>query len=257
MKDENNSYLGFALFSLFIVFIVLAGSIILYFDKNEKRVTLPSDDKVIEISDKKKQEKEKDFIYFTDIVTLDAKANLIYKLPIINLQGTKISDINEEIKNYVADVKKSAERIETPLESCPDASVGDIKVAHSLSYAIYNYDKYSTLFMEESAYSCESVTSDTLSLKSYTFNNITGEYLSMEQLLKLNHLTYTEVLDKIKAELTLNASHEGSTILVDATLNELKANRSYVIYLTEEGSLIVKYIVKTTSVDYNDIIVLN
>ena len=43
-------------------------------------------------------------------------------------------------------------------------------------------------------------------------------------------------------------------IKIDETLNELKINDTYVIYISETKKLVVKYIVKTNSVDYNDVI---
>lgn len=46
-------------------------------------------------------------------------------------------------------------------------------------------------------------------------------------------------------------------IKIEETINDLKSQETYVIYIDEFGDLILNYVVKTTSLDYNDTITIN
>jgi hypothetical protein len=105
----------------------------------------------------------------------------------------------------------------------------------------------------ESNYSCGE--SQISKISSYTFDVSTGKLISFDDLLKEYGLTYTEVLNKINSNLEENQVDDN--IKIENTLNELKENNTYIVYISNEGSLVVKYIVKTNSVDYNDVIEFN
>jgi hypothetical protein len=247
MKDEYHNYIGCALFFLFIVFIVLLGSITLYLNNKEKINVTSTNGSVVIQSDKKKNDKDKDFVYYTDEVE---KSDLTYKKAVINISSddavsvnTILSDIYDEALNSIV--------LATEDNTCENED--SIKSSSLIDYAVYENSKYVTLLITISNYSCgNSVVSK---LVSYTFDITTGNLLSFDDLLKEYNLNYTEVLNKINSNLEENQTDD--YIKIDDTLNELKENNTYVVYISNEGSLVVKYIVKTTLTDYNDVIEFN
>jgi hypothetical protein len=246
MKDEYHNYLGCAIFFFSIVIIVVLGSVTLYLNsKNKTNVSSLNDYTTVQ-SEKNKIDKEKDFIYYTDS---KEEAGLTYKKAVINIESDDALNVNSILSDLFIEASSSVSTTSDTV--CEDGE--SISSAKSLDYATYSYSKYSTITIMESNYSCGE--SQISKISSYTFDVSTGKLISFDDLLKEYGLTYTEVLNKINSNLEENQVDDN--IKIENTLNELKENNTYIVYISNEGSLIVKYIVKTNSVDYNDVIEFN
>lgn len=258
MQEEGSNYLGFGLFFFIIVLIIAGCSILLFLNvrsKNqEKRV---SEDNEVTISDKNKVDKKENFIYFTDEEILSEELNLSYKTPIINLKSESAKNINEEIKNYVNATKGTLQNGSS--DACQYNETSNILKTNFLEYATYTFQEFATLLIRESEYTCESGFSSTSKVKSYTFDVLSGERLSFQALITKYGTTLTNVLEMVRNHLNEEQTivDETPNILIEETIGTLKEQETYVLYIDEFGDLILNYVVKTNSVDYNDTIVVN
>ncbi len=258
MDEENNNILGFGFFFFFIVLIVVGGSILVYLNigkENQEKSTTGNNETQI---DKMKLEKEKDFIYYTNEKIISESLSIVSKLPVINLNSDDAKNTTKELKNYVEEVngtlKKNTENI-----TCAYQNDEQILETNFLDFGTYIYQEYVTLLIRESAYSCQNGFSVSSKIRAYTFNALTGKKLTTQELLAKYDTSLTNVLEKVKRTLsdsqTMNDEEE--TIQIDETINNLKENETFVIYIDEYGDLIMNYVVKTSSVDYNDSITIN
>lgn len=246
MKDEKANYIGFILFFLSIILIVIVGSVTLYSVRNneinKKKVI---NDEVV-VTDKLKKDKSKDFLYYSDREEINKDFNIYYTYPIINIDSHDANNLNNILKNNVDEAKNNIIKNEE----------GTIIEANAFEYTNYTYQEYLSILVDKNLYKDEKTTLQ--KINSYTINLITGEEVTYEELLKKFDLTYTKVIDLIKENLEANQTYDGEVpnIKIDETINLLKDNNTYNIYINENGKLIVKYIVKTNDIDYNDIIIL-
>lgn len=258
MQEEGSNYLGFGLFFFFIVFLIVVCSILLFFSVRNKRTEKIVDGgKEVVINDKNKQDKSKDFVYFTEEEVISEELNLIYKMPIINLKSEDAKKANEEIKSYVSNVKNTLQKGESQV--CYNKKVSTIYKTNYIDLAVYNYEEYVTLLIRESEYSCENGFSSTSKVKAYTFDVLNGQKISFNALLEKYNRTLTNMLEEIRNHLKTEQIiiQETPNILIEETINGLKEQETYVLYINEFGDLTLNYVVKTNGVDYNDTITIN
>ena len=132
----------------------------------------------------------------------------------------------------------------------------DIYQAEIVDFGIFSYDNYITLVVYVSPYSCVSGLSTIVEMQSYTFSVITGELVSFEELLKMYRTTLSEMKLLVREELMENQTYvEGVPyIRIDETIASFKENVNMIFYVDESGELVMKYVVKTNGVEYNDTI---
>ncbi len=253
MEEESSNYLGFGLFFFLIVLIILLGSIFIFFNVRSKN-TVASYEGTEQISDQLKKDKEKDYIYFKEDEIISEALNILYKVPVINLKSEEANAINNELKTYTSGVKNTLQKGD--LQQCYETS--DIYKTNYLDYAVYSYQEYVTLLIRESEYNCEVGFSSTSKVKSYTFNVLSGKVLSFQDLLQKYDTTLTKVVEQIRIKLNEDQTiiEEIPNIKIEETINQLKAQETYVLYIDEFGDLLLNYVVKTNSVDYNDTIII-
>ncbi len=256
MKEENNGYLGFALFFFFIVLLVVVGSILVYKNQKGKYDNTNHTENRILVEDKLKEDKDKDFIYYTSEEVISESLNFTMKKATINLKSESAKEANEELEEIYNQALTSVKKTSTE-NTCENDS--DIYSTTTLNYANYTYGKYLTLLVSENVYSCQNEVEVPFKVYSYTFDGTTGNLIETENLLNDFSLTYTEVLQKIEEHLKENQSYVDGvpTIKIEETLNKLKENENYTIYIADTEKIVVNIIVKTSTVDYNDIIELN
>ena len=257
MKEENYSYLGFGCFFFFIVILVIIGSVILYKNSNLSFNKINSSSFQTDINEKNKKDGEKDFVYYTLEEVVSTDLGLKYRKANVNIDSDDAVKVNEELDKLYDEVLLSIKKSNETDAICENGS--DIYTAISIDYAVYTYNNYLTLLITENKYSCITDIFEPYSIKTYTFDIKTGKLITDEDLINGYGVTYTEILNKIEYQLKNQQTiiNEVENIKVNETLNELKVNETYAIYISETKKLVVKYIVKTNSVDYNDIIELN
>ncbi len=255
MRDEANGYLGFGIFFLIIALIVLGGSYTLYHDSFKKE-TLEKQSENNESIDKEKIsikiDKNKDLIYFLNEEVISKSLGLTYKEIAFNFKTIESDALQKKLNEEIKTIKDSQVLVED--NSCVD----NIKSTKQRDYAIFTTNDYLSLIISDSDYTCEDSFSIINHMQSYTFTLEDGKLLKQEELLKAFNLTMDNVITKIRKHLEDNQSKtmDGlDTIKVDESINNLKYNDNYMLYINELGKLEIKYIVKSNLVDYNDTIV--
>lgn len=258
MNEESNGYLGFGCFFLFILAIVVVGSFLLYQSKKEK---LESQMIFLEQEPLKKEDKKidknKDTIYYEKEDILSSELSLVYKYPVINLDSEDARRVTENLKQFVEQKKSSLLKMDKkPTEVVCTQSSADIYQAEIVDFGVFSYENYVTLVVYLSNYSCVSGVSNILEMQSYTFDITTGKNLSFDELFKKYHTTFADVLLLVRESLMENQTYvDGSPyIQIEETISLLKNDNHFILYLDENGELVMKYIVKTNGVDYNDTI---
>ena len=92
--------------------------------------------------------------------------------------------------------------------------------------------------------------------KSYIFNTETGALLTEEEILSMYDLEMTNIKEQIKNYLESKQviDNEVEIIKIEETINDFK---NYAFYINEYGRLYISYLVKSTQVDYNEIMEVN
>ena len=118
------------------------------------------------------------------------------------------------------------------------------------TYEDYEFGKYISLVINEYNYSCFSEETFNRSI-TYVFNKEENILLTDDDLLNM----YNTNMDKIKEKLSEYLNNKQSkvdgvdVIKAEETLDNLE----YSLYINEFGKLCVSFLVKTTQVDYNEI----
>ncbi len=251
MEDENSSYLGFGIFFFLVVLMVAVGSILIYINKTKSNHSEADEVEIVD-SEKIKLDKEKDFVYYTLEEKVSDNLDFVYKKANINIKGSDAQKVNEELDKLYEEALKSVKK-SNDSNICENES--DIYSANVIDYILYK-EEYISLLVEENSYTCTEDIQEPNHVYAYVFDARNGDLISSNELLEKYNLTYTQVLEKLEQH--LKAQYENNTdIQINKTLNELKENENYILYISDNKKLVMKYIVKTTSVDYNDVIELN
>lgn len=257
MQDKKSNCLGFVFFFLIILLIIGVGSMFLLLEKKSDKKEKNSIKEVV-VDDKMKKDKKKDFIYYENEEEISKTFSIVNKYPIINLESEEATKTTNELKNYVNAIKNTLKN--TDETTCGENEVIDhIYETKFLDYTIYSYQEYITLLIRESNYNCFTGISSSSLMKSYTFNVLTGEKLSFSALLTKYNFTLAEVINQIRVNLEEQQSviEEIPNIKIEETISNLKEQETHVIYIDEFGNLVLNYVVKTNTVDYNDSIIIN
>ncbi len=258
--NDNNNFLGVGLFFLFIVGIIVVGSLGIYFSTRQKTEQMSNTDETVLLEDQYKEDKSKDLIYFENESTISEKLNITSKTPVINIPGEDAKAVNKDLKKLVSEVNNSLKKISNQNNpTCTYGDYDDIYETDFLDYGVYTYQNYLSLVIRRSTYDCENGISSTYKVKSYTFDMQSKKSLSSTELFQTYNTTFTNVKEQINNNLTASQSmvDDVPTLLIEETLNNLKEQDTYIAYIDEFGDLNVNYVVKTNTVDYNDTITIN
>lgn len=257
MEEKNRTIIGCIAFLLLILVIGIGGY--LYTFKNDKhKETIKKENK---ITDEYKKDKNKDYIYYTDEKVISEELNLIYKNPIINLNNSQTNaiynELSEENETYYNNIQKISET-ENPTGEEIAFNTDDIFSATIRDYENYEYKNYITLVVTDSSYDCFKGIHDYTSIKSYLFDVSKNERISNIDVLELYNTSLSEIKEKIKIELQENQEIiDGiENIKIDETIENLSNNNSYGLYIDNSGNLIIKYIVKSNQMNYNEVMII-
>lgn len=254
MKDETNGYLGFALFFLIIVAIVVIGTYFLYqnpakMENNPKENPTEENNNYL---DDIKLDKNKDLIYFQNEDIISSSLEIVYKEVVINIDSEEALKVTQDINEETKSLKNKLKKI-TSNDTC-STDEDDIYEAVVRDFAIFQNDDYVTLTINDSKYDCNNSFGIITNMQAYVFDNKQGNLLQKEDILKKYGLKEIDLETKIRNHLV---NKNDSQIAIEDTLKNMEYNNNYSLYVDEENNLILKYIVKTEGKDYNDTIVLN
>lgn len=249
MDEALRNKLGFWFFFVFVIFIAVGGyfftQYVINMDTNEYK---NNSGKISDI----KIDKNKDYIFYENEKLISEHKEIIYKDVVINLKNHEI--LNETLKKENQIYKNSIQYISKQKEDISDIIVynnDDLYALNFREYKTYQFDKYLSLVINDYNYTCFDDTTFKKT-KSYVFDIQNGSMLEEKDILKKYNLNMDSIKDKIRNHLKESQVivDEEELIKIDETLKSLD---NYSLYINEYGRLYISYLVKTTEVDYNEV----
>ena len=258
MEERNKAIIGCILFIIIVLTIGIGGYIYAFRNDNHKT------EKELQektITDNKKESK-KDLIYFENERKLSEELGINYKDVIINLNNSQATAINNQIKSENDELYNSVKKISETTNDTGNTilyDTDDIYSATIRDYQVYKKDNYISIVISDTSYDCFKGVHDSLNVKSYVFDVSANERLSNIDILNKYNTSLSTVKEKIKNKLEKNQSSnpENGSIKIDETIENLSNDDSYGLYIDESGDLIIKYIVKSDNLNYNETMVIN
>lgn len=251
MEENFKNKLGFWMFFVIVLFLAVGGYFFTDYILNVKEEVSKNNKKEEKIN--YKIDEEKDYIYFQNEKSIidEDDVEVYYKDVIINIKGQEnITEILEnENKKYQGNIKYLSD-MELLSEDIITYNYNNIYALTFREYKVYEYNNYVSLVIDNHNYSCFDLNSFA-STKSYVFDISEGKLLTNEEVLNLYDVNMNHIINKIKEKLTNDQQvvDEVELIKIDETINDL----NYSLYINEYGRLYISFLVKTTQVDYNEI----
>ncbi len=247
--DNLRSKLGFSLFFILIIFLLVGGYIFTNYIVNNKDV--------IEEKEKisYKIDEDKDYIYYINEEEISEEAEIDYKDVVININTQK--ELNTSLNKENAGYKESIQYIKDNKDKLPSTEVikynyNDLYYLSFRRYQDFKYNNYISLLIQDYNYSCfDYVTFK--SSKAYVFNIDNGKLLSVDELLDnfKSSKTYIENSVKTFLEGKQTTSDGVDVIKIDDTINNIDFSN---LFINNYGKLSISILVKTTQTDYNEIV---
>lgn len=257
MEEKNKAVIGGILFLLLILFIGVGGYI--YTFKNNKHKEIIN--KIDVITDEYKKDKTKEYIYYTDENVISKELQIVYKTPVINLYNTQTNAIANELaqdnEKMISEIKKISTTENTTGNEIT-FNTDDIYSATYRNYEDYQYNEYISLVITDVYYDCFKGINDYPNIKSYIFDVKNNERISNLDILSKYNITLTDLKEKIKNKLNeeQTVDNEVETIKIEETINNID-DGNYGLYVDNTGNLVIKYIVKSNQMNYNEIMIIN
>ena len=254
MEENFKNGLGVCVFIIILLTLSIGGY---FFTKqiiNEPEQKDVKDQKESEVNHK--IDKNNDYIYFKNEEVISEGAEIYYKDVVINLDTQTVlnESLEKENKIYKNNIKYISD-MNLITNEIINYNNDNLYALNFREYKTYEFEKYVSLVITDYNYSCFDLTTFNKT-KSYVFNTETGELLSEDDILKIYNVNLSTIKEKIKTYLISKQSTENEVelIKIDETINDFN---NYSLYINEYGRLYISYLVKTTEVDYNEIMEVN
>ena len=258
MEEKNKAIFGCILFILIVLTIGIGGYIYAFKNDNHKTEKELKEKTIID----NKKDESKDLIYFENERKVSNELNITYKDAVINLNNSQASAINNQIKKENEELFNSVKKISETTNDTENEikyNTDNIYSATIREYQVFKYDNYISLIISDTQYDCFKGVNDSLNIQSYIFDASTNERISNIDILNKYETSLSTVKDKIKEYLTKmqTSAEENNSIKVEETIDSLNNEDNYALYIDESGELVIKYIVKSDNLNYNETMVIN
>lgn len=258
--DIRNGKIYAMMFILFIVCLIVGGYILTVIILKDTKVEEPKTNTKIEVNDKLKVDKDKEYIYYDFEEVVSEKENIVFNNIFININSDDAEMVMNRLNNQNNSNKTSLKKISEQNISDEDLQKFIYKEddIYSISYSKYTryfYKNYASIISDDYKFDCFNGHSY-LGSKAYTFDTLTGKIVSYQNLLKEFNLDMEKVKSKIKEKLERKLEDTDKEILITETINDLNED-NYAIYIDKSGFLTISYLVKCTELNYNDVIIFN
>ena len=271
MNDVRKGKVYAALFVFFIIVLIVGGYMAMVYLTSGKE---PQKEKTPEVKQSLKIDEDKDYLYFTNVDLKNEDYNIIYQDVNINLDSSEARSLENNLNNAMADLKSTYKLIsEANLTEEENEKVlftdSGIYEASYIKYTRYISPKYISLLVDYYEFNCYSG-EKYLSSIAYVFDVKTGKLLSNNEVLKLYDYSLDKLKQKVRDHLQEEQKEVEEVVIeeeeekivnkdlidIDSTIKSLDDD-NYALFIDKSGFLTVSYLVKSTKVDYNDIMILN
>ncbi len=191
-------------------------------DKEEVKVEEKKSIKVLEDSD---------YIYYSNLETIDEHNSLEYKTININIDSVDAKDLQETLNNNMSAIRESLVRDEE----------GNVVSCDMISYDYNVTSKYISLNVTTFSYLQNEEQLTKSIVNHYVCDIETGKILNTRDILKKENLTDQEIRVKIREYVKDDAEVD-----IDATLNS-----EYSLSISKDEKVVINTVVKNANMDYN------
>lgn len=191
-------------------------------DREEVKVEEKKSIKILEDSD---------YIYYSNIETIDEYNSLEYKTININIDSVDAKDLQETLNNNMSAIRDSLIRDEN----------GNVVSCDMISYDYNVTSKYISLNVTTFSYLQNEEQLTKSIVNHYVFDIETGKILNTRDILKKENLTDQEIRVKIREYIKDDAEVD-----IDATLNS-----EYSLSISKDEKVVINTVVKNANMDYN------
>ncbi len=191
-------------------------------DKEEVKVEEKKSIKIIEDSD---------YIYYSNLETIDEHNSLEYKTININIDSVDAKDLQETLNNNMSAIRESLVRDEE----------GNVVSCDMISYDYNVTSKYISLNVTTFSYLQNEEQLTKSIVNHYVFDIESGKILNTRDILKKENLTDQEIRVKIREYVKDDAEVD-----IDATLNS-----EYSLSISKDEKVVINTVVKNANMDYN------
>jgi len=191
-------------------------------DKEEVKVEEKKSIKILEDSD---------YIYYSNLETIDEHNSLEYKTININIDSVDAKELQETLNNNMSAIRDSLIR---------DAE-GNVVSCDMISYDYNVTSKYISLNVTTFSYLQNEEQLTKSIVNHYVFDIETGKILNTRDILKKENLTDQEIRVKIREYIK-----DDTEVDIDATLNS-----EYSLSIIKDEKVVINTVVKNANMDYN------
>lgn len=243
MKKERSGKIGFVLFLLFIIALLVGGQYLYNYvtnkDTNDYKTKGENEDYRID--------KTKDYFYFINESVISESAEIYYKDVVVNIKGSEhITEIlNKENAIYKSNIKYISDQ-DVLSDELINYNSDNIYMVNYREYKTYKYNNYVSLVVLDYLYDCfdQSTIKDS---KSYVFDINTGKLLTNEELYSLFNTNEENIKKEIREEVISKDSNSSEEILNKISNLELNS-----LYVDDIGKLKAEYLVIYSEINYNE-----
>lgn len=191
-------------------------------DKEEVKVEEKKSIKILEDSD---------YIYYSNLETIDEHNSLEYKTININIDSVDARELQETLNNNMSAIRDSLIRDDE----------GNVVSCDMISYDYNVTTKYISLNVTTFSYLQNEEQLTKSIVNHYVFDIETGKILNTRDILKKENLTDQEIRVKIRDYIKDDADVD-----IDATLNS-----EYSLSISKDEKVVINTVVKNANMDYN------
>ena len=191
-------------------------------DREEVKVEEKKSIKILEDSD---------YIYYSNLETIDEHNSLEYKTININIDSIDAKELQETLNNNMSAIRDSLIRDEN----------GNVVSCDMISYDYNVTSKYVSLNVTTFSYLQNEEQLTKSIVNHYVFDIETGKILNTRDILKKENLTDQEIRIKIRDYIKDDAEVD-----IDATLNS-----EYSLSISKDEKVVINTVVKNANMDYN------
>lgn len=249
MEENFKNKLGFWTFCLLVIFLLVGGYFFTQYMINEDNT--PKENSEIKNKSYKIDEK-KEYIYFINEEIISEGAEIYYQDVVINLKTQEsLTEILKKENNIYKNNIKYLDDVEFLSDELINYNNDNLYALTFREYKTYEYKNYVSLIINDYNYSCFDLTTFNKT-KSYIFDTETGKVFEQEEILNLFNTNMELIKEKIREHLNNKQEmvDEVELIKIEDTLNDFN---NYSLYIDDYGKLYISFLVKTSQVDYNEI----
>lgn len=180
-----------------------------------------------------------DYIYYTNETVISENLNISYKDINININNPDAKKIETSLNEEMSAIRSSAVKIDKNDATEYDTE-DDIYSADVMEYNVLETSKYLSLIVSKYTYTVTNGNGNKTN-EYYVFDLGNGNILTNNDIMRKENITDQDIRSKIRNYISKDTEAD-----IDATLNN-----PYYLTIANNGNIVINFVVKTNSLNYN------